>query len=541
MVGDAALALDGRRRQRRDHGLQRRKRPTEPADPELPRLVLVKSLCNILQGLAWGCSVPMLHVPGEAVTVIAPAWAMVTGVGVLVFSSAPWPPSTYTFITALFLPSLIYLFPNSDPLAATVGKTMAVCFPFCLLIGRLGARFVGDLVAARLSVTALLERESQLSARLKQMNQERTQFFSSASHDLRQPLQALNFYTNLIGLSPGHAEQRDLLARLADCAEALDRQFNAILGVAAADAAIEQATLRPVLIDPLIRRAMAGHMAEAERKGLRMRAVSTQAAALVAPDALERILSNLIGNAVRCTRAGGVVVGVRRRGGLLAITVADSGIGIAEQDQQRIFDDFFQVANPERDRAKGFGLGLAIVKRLASGFGWPIELSSRLGRGSMFTVLVPCTDATPLSESDEAESGSQPAPVSVLPVIVLDDDGLVRDAMVRLLANWGVEHRACANREELLAMLGATPSRSWCILLDQRLGSGVTGVDVLDEIDRRFPRQHRFLLISGEQDPLLGRLARERQVILLRKPLKPIRLRAALSGLASRLDPEAAV
>ncbi len=266
---------------------------------------------------------------------------------------------------------------------------MAVCFPFCLVIGRLGARYVGDLVEARLEVDALLKRESQLSARLKQLNEERNRFFSAASHDLRQPLQALSFYTNLVGLAPGQAEQRDLLARLAECADTLERQFNAILGVASTDAAIERATPRPIALEPIMRRAAAGYLAEAEQRGLNLRIVSTRAIAMAVPDVLERVLSNLIGNAVRYTRKGGVVVGVRPQGGMLRVMVADSGIGVAAEYQTRIFEDFFQVSNPERNSAKGFGLGLAIVKRLADGMNWSLALTSRPGHGSVFSVGLP--------------------------------------------------------------------------------------------------------------------------------------------------------
>jgi two-component system, sensor histidine kinase len=505
----------------------------EVTDEALPRLTLVKVLCNMAQGAAWGLGPQLLNVPGEAVSVIAPAWAMVAGVGIIVLSTAPWPPSSYTFIAALFSPAIVFLLTNAGSLEFAIGVAMTVCFPFVLLIGRLGARYVGDLVAARLAVNALLERESKLSARLTQLNDERTRFFSSASHDLRQPLQALSFYTTLIGLSPGQTEQRDLLARLADCADTLDRQFNAILGVAATDAAIVRADPRPVALEPIIRRAVGGHLAEAEEKGLRLRFVPTRAAAEAAPEALERVLSNLIGNAVRYTRKGGIVVGVRRRGERLAVVVADSGIGISDEDQRRIFDDFFQVANPERNSAKGFGLGLAIVKRLAEGLGWPIEIASRLGRGSVFAVLLPKADIAMAAPAATPHADVETVMVSALPVLVLDDDGLVRDAMARLLRSWRVEHRACASPAELMAALDAAPGRRWCILLDYRLEGGVTGVDVLDEVRRTHGDRHRFLLISGEADPALEEMARARDVMLLRKPLKPIRLRAALSGLAA--------
>jgi signal transduction histidine kinase/FixJ family two-component response regulator len=504
------------------------------ADAQLGRLTSLKMGCNVLQGVAWGLGPQILNVPGEAATIIAPAWAMVTGVGVLVFSTAPWPPSSYTFITALFLPAIVFLLTHESGLEHAIGVAMTVCFPFALLIGRLGAQYVGDLVAARLAVDALLERENRLSTRLKQLNDERTRFFSSASHDLRQPLQALNYYIMLIGLSPGRAEQRDLLSRLADCADTLERQFNAILGVASADAAVGRAELLPVSLQPIIERAVASHFVEAEGKALNLRFVPTRAVALAAPEALGRILSNLIGNAVRYTRSGGVVVGVRNRGASIVLVIADSGIGITDTDQTRIFDDFFQVANPERNSAKGFGLGLAIVKRLADGLDWPIELSSRPGRGSVFSVILPKADAAFVESAPDEVAGGEQISVSAMPVLVLDDDGLVRDAMSRLLRSWAVEHRVCPDPDEAIAILDAAPERCWCVLLDHRLERGITGIDVLDAVRHKHGDRHRFLLISGEADPALEQIARERGVLVLRKPIKPIRLRAALSGLSAQ-------
>ncbi len=188
-----------------------------------------------------------------------------------------------------------------------------------------------------------------------QATQRRAQrFFSAASHDLRQPLQALSFYTNLVGLAPGQAEQRDLLARLAECADTLERQFNAISALPrrTRQSSVQRRAHR-IGTDYAAR--SGGLFGRGRTTGLNLKIVSTRAIAMAVPDVLERVLSNLIGNAVRYTRKGGVVVGVRPQGGMLRVMVADSGIGVAAEYQTRIFEDFFQVSNPERNSAKGLG------------------------------------------------------------------------------------------------------------------------------------------------------------------------------------------
>src|SRR5262249_23460704 len=155
------------------------------------------------------------------------------------------------------------------------------------------------------------------------------------------------------------------IARLAQCVDSLDRQFNAILGVTEIDAVIERTRATPLPLQVVFDRVVASIKPEADLKQLRVRCVASSRWALAPTDALERVLVNLLVNAVRYTPAGSVLIGARPRAGRIEIWVADTGIGIEERHHARIFEDFFQVDNPERNRGKGFGLGLAIVQRLS--------------------------------------------------------------------------------------------------------------------------------------------------------------------------------
>ena len=215
----------------------------------------------------------------------------------------------------------------------------------------------------------------------------------------------------------------------------------------------------------------------------------------------------------------------------MQIWVADTGVGIAEQDRERIFEDFVQVDNPERNREKGFGLGLAIVRRLCQGLGWKLDLHSEVGKGSAFDDTVPLAPVALLA----APAADTPLPALTqlqrLNVLFVDDDSLVRDAMSRMLADWGMKTRICRTGDEALAILaGREPQSRWHALLDHRLAEGETGLALADRIRALHGDAVKVVLVTGETDDAILDEARRRGIGVLRKPVKPIRLRAALSA-----------
>ncbi|HNH18266.1 ATP-binding protein, partial [Zoogloea sp.] len=243
------------------------------------------------------------------------------------------------------------------------------------------------------------------------------------------------------------------------------------------------------------------------------------------PVLLDRILLNLLANAIRHTVRGGVLVGVRRRGREARIEVWDTGPGIPEEFRREVFREFFQLGHGERDRTKGLGLGLAIVERTARLLDHPVGLHSRVGRGSVFSLRVPL--AEPGSEGDGAGmAGTED--MSAMDVAVVDDDPLVRQAMQAVLAGWGCRVFAGAGGEEVLKALadaGAVPA---VLVADCRLADGETGFAVGRRFQAVFGAGLPVALVSGDTDAELQRLAAEAGWPLSRKPLQPARLRALL-------------
>jgi len=251
---------------------------------------------------------------------------------------------------------------------------------------------------------------------------------------------------------------------------------------------------------------------------------------------LERILFNLVSNAIRYTSHGGVLVGCRKRGGHLLIEIWDTGIGIPEDQRLKIFGEFYRLGEPDRDRHAGLGLGLAIVDRLCRLLNHHTELNSVLGRGSRFSVLVPAVAA-------RAQAAVLPVSVRALLeisrdklVVVVDDDPLVLDGMGGMFRSWGC--RVVAGGSSSAALNGLTDydGPPDLIISDFCLLHGETGIEVIERLRHQFGAPIPGFLISGDTNPDLLRQARARGFHLLHKPVDPMTLRAMLNHMLTKDD-----
>jgi CheY-like chemotaxis protein/anti-sigma regulatory factor (Ser/Thr protein kinase) len=242
---------------------------------------------------------------------------------------------------------------------------------------------------------------------------------------------------------------------------------------------------------------------------------------------LERILFNLVSNAVRYTARGRIMVGCRRRGRLLRIEVCDTGPGIPAAERENIFGEFYRLSETQRDSSAGLGLGLAIVERLCRLLDHRIALASVEGKGSRFTVEVPLAVAR--TEAAERPSTARPVPAPGFNgelVFVIDDDPLVRDGMAGLFRSWGC--RVAVGSSDLISVDGLArhPERPDLIVSDFRLPQGKTGIEIIESLRRAYNAQIPAFLISGDTNTEPQREARARGLQLLHKPITPMALRA---------------
>jgi signal transduction histidine kinase/CheY-like chemotaxis protein len=365
---------------------------------------------------------------------------------------------------------------------------------------------------------------------LEMADQYKSHFLASASHDLRQPLHALNLFVAQLPTEKKPAKRRRLVSRIDAAVASMNELFEALLDMTKLEAGILQANPADLSMQRLLDRIETTFAALADKKGLSLRVVPCSAWVRSDPILLERILFNLVGNAVRYTARGGVVVGCRRRATQLRIDVCDTGAGIPEDQRQSIFSEFYQLATPAQDRNAGLGLGLAIVDRLGRLLGHPVQLESNLGRGSRFSVLVPLAeerhDTVPLPVALQAADlalGKQ--------VMVIDDDVLVLDGMRGILQSWGCRVQTAASGTAALASVADGGGQPDLVISDLRLADGESGIEVIERLRETLGAPVPAFLISGDTAPERLREASAGGYHLLQKPVSPMTLRTTLNRL----------
>jgi signal transduction histidine kinase len=366
-------------------------------------------------------------------------------------------------------------------------------------------------------------------------DQAKSSFLAVASHDLRQPAHAVGLYLEAMPRSGLSTEQAEILGRLQDSHAALERMFDALLDMSQIDAGTLVPKRRSFQPWTLLQRLADEAAPAAEAKGLRLALRAGQGADRVEvyTDAvlLERLLRNLIGNAVKYTRQGGVLLACRVRGvgsaRSLRLEVWDSGPGIGPEHRERIFDEFFRIS-PGRSSTEGLGLGLPIVRRLAQLLDLRLQLRSRPDHGSCFTVSIDLSTVA-VQQPDEPIAAPDPS-LQGYRIGVLEDDETVRDAMVRVLRRWGCDVVAGESAAAMAAATGAQRPLD-LLVVDYALQDGASGPDEARAFAEITSTQPKMVFITGEQSSERLRELAALQVPWLPKPVATAALRRAIAGL----------
>ncbi len=392
-------------------------------------------------------------------------------------------------------------------------------------------RLLSELRARTSELTRSVEELENKSRQLEYANAAKSRFLAMASHDLRQPLHALGLFVAHLRMPLKPAERAKTVERVDAAVREMTEMFNALLDISKLDAGVLVPKIVEFSIARLLQKIETTFEQTAREKGLRLRVMRSDAWVRSDPLLLERILLNLVSNAMRYTLRGGVVVGCRWRGEMLGIEVWDSGPGIPEDHRQSIFGEFFQLPSSERDRYGGLGLGLAIVDRLRRLLNHEIELTSTVGRGSRFAILVPM--AAERLTSVETVRSPHPAAFAVEGklILVIDDAPIVLEGTSRLLGKWGYSVVTADSDEAALIQLTEREQRPDLIISDYHLANGKTGIEAIERIDAAFGASIPTILISGDTAPDRLRDARDKGYILLHKPVDPMRLRAVMHQL----------
>jgi signal transduction histidine kinase len=388
-----------------------------------------------------------------------------------------------------------------------------------------------ELGALAENVNRTCEELGRLYQQLEAANLAKSRFIAAASHDLRQPLHALNLFVAQLARETDRAEQARLVARIDTAVTGMNELFNALLDISKLDAGVLAPNISEFSVAQLLDRTEMTFTAAAREKGLRLRVVSSDAVVRSDFILLERILLNLVSNAIRYTRRGGVTVGCRRRIGVLRIEVWDSGIGIPENQRGNIFGEFYQLPTAERERSGGLGLGLAIVDRLCRLLKHPVEVTSQLGRGSRFAVSVPLIATARSVEEPSTRPEAITDPVRGKLIVVIDDDTLVLSGMQGVLKSWGCSVVIAASEGSALARLLELKRLPDLIISDYRLGGGKIGFKAIERLRKSLGVPIPAFVISGDTSPERLREASASGYYLLHKPVQPMTLRTVVNQL----------
>lgn len=387
----------------------------------------------------------------------------------------------------------------------------------------------------QLEKEALSEQLLVQSRDLQRLHRERSRFFASASHDLRQPIHALALFSRSLQRDLREHPSLAVADRVVEATDAVSGLLNAMLDISKIEAGAVQAVFVPVAIDEVFLRLAQIHGERAEAAGLSLRFHTGAEVIATDPDLVFRVLSNFVDNAIKYCERGGVLVSARRRGDWLRLAVWDTGRGIRAEHMPLLFDEFYQVDNAHRDIANGLGIGLAIVKRLAALLHARVGLRSVPGRGSVFWIDLPRHAVSrPASAPPRAAepAGARPRRSDLRPrVLVLDDERAVGDAMRIWLAPY-CEHIDVAQTLEAAQARLAAAERVDVLIVDFRLAGPQNGIEVARLLREQAGWKVPAILVTGDTDPARVRAAYESGLVVMFKPVQPEHLLEAVRAAA---------
>ncbi len=456
---------------------------------------------------------------------------------------SPQPPMFRAFASVVLVPTLLRIVTDqSHPWHWQLAGLLAILFALTVLMGRTYGSALGQAIALKARTDELagqlrIEMAAAESARraAEAASLAKTQFFAAASHDLRQPLHAMGLFAEALRQRSRDPEVAALVNSINESVDALEGLFGELLDITRIDTGGVDVNPAPVRLRELFGRLRLHFEPIAFEKGLMLSFRGEQHVAHADPVLLERILRNLVSNAIRYTDDGGVLVSGRMRQGELLLQVWDSGIGIPESALPRIFDEFYQVASHaplQPHQRKGLGLGLAIVRRLADLMKAPLTVRSRVGHGTVFSLRVPPGKAL---RSIDGQAAPVKAPLGLTlqgrRILVVEDEAAVREGLVVLLQAWGAHVQAFETVGALQTWLAGAPAEPpHLLLVDYRLPEGRTGIDALQVVRAHWPT-HKLPAIMVTGSSLGGHEdeAVTHDYHLLIKPVLPNKLRAMIA------------
>jgi signal transduction histidine kinase/CheY-like chemotaxis protein len=448
----------------------------------------------------------------------------------------------YEFCALCLTPLVVRVALPGDSGGLMLAAYLLVIFGITIMLARLYRKNNEGLVQIKVrldQLTLQLRSEKAAAEAARQeaevANRAKTQFFAAASHDLRQPLHAMGLFAEALRQRNHDEEVAQLVASINGSVDALEGLFSELLDITRIDTGGVDVSPEHFNMGDIFRKLRLHFEPVAFEKGLALRFRGAQHNLFADPVLVERILRNLVSNAIRYTNDGTVLVSCRRRNGRLLLQVWDTGVGIREREQEHIFEEFYQVPYSEAlspQQRKGLGLGLAIVKRLAGLMQAPLRLRSVAGRGSVFSLELPSGRAPRVREPSDVR---KKLPIGLTLdhrfIVVVEDEPAVRGGLEVLLRGWGARVASFETAEQSCAWAQqADPAKEVpdLLIVDYRLEQGRTGLEVIEAFRAHFGRGVPVIMVTGSTMTQHDAEAAEHDFHLLIKPVVPNKLRAMI-------------
>ncbi|MDH3948169.1 MAG: ATP-binding protein [Gammaproteobacteria bacterium] len=483
----------------------------------------------LVSGLIWGIAGYSFYLPeGGVYQAFLVIFLLGIAAGSMAFLSSHLP-TFYGFFMLLMFPLIIRMFQEASLPHLVMGSMMIVYLLVFMVFGRNVNQVFLESILLRFDNLELVSRLTKEKEVAEKANIAKSKFLAAASHDLRQPLHALSLLVGALAERIQYKEVRGIVDKIRAAVTALENLFNALLDISKLDSGILQPCIEDFQLQPLFDSMENDYRPEAELKGLTFD-VDNCGELVVRSDTilLERVLRNIVSNAVRYTNKGSINLTARQQGGQIAIMVTDTGLGIPQEKQGVIFNEYVQLDNPERDREKGLGLGLAIVSRIVHLLGHELQLESTEGGGSEFRVYVPLGENAKQIQSSVDMAPEFNQELRGMQVLVIDDEKAILDALKVLLAGWGCDVITAETVEEARQELISRDVVPNAILSDYRLRENITGIEAIKAIEAMHGQEIPALLITGDMNIEPSTEKGMNEYRILHKPVQPARLRAFL-------------
>lgn len=438
-----------------------------------------------------------------------------------------------------FVPMIVRLALHGGPNDLQMAGVWCLLCLCTMTVGRAFHNVFGEMVSLRVHTQNLAQKlrgEMAVAAAAQRQaetaNRAKTQFFAAASHDLRQPLHAMGLFAEALRQRIKDGEVAHLVNSINSSVDALEGLFSELLDITKIDTGGVEIEPEHFSMRDLFSRIRLTFEPNAFEKGLMLSFKGDQHHVYADPLVVERILRNLVSNAIRYTEDGGVLVTCRKRGEQLCLQVWDTGIGISEKEQARVFEEFYQTQSGrplEPHHRKGLGLGLAIVKRLADMMQAPLQLRSRVGHGTVFTLMLPLGRAPRLQASTGTPKGTLGVTLDRRQIVVVEDEIAVLEGLEVLLKAWGATVNAFDTVAAARAWAAQTDVKPDLLIVDYRLPENLTGIDAIKALRERFGPDLPVIMVTGSTMTGHEEESRQHNFHLLIKPVVPTKLRAMIA------------